>query len=70
MAFDIETTKLPLKFPDAESDQIMMISYMIDGQVSCAQLRGLRCCSVFDECVGVTKFSFCFLHLLGLFNHK
>lgn len=33
MAFDIETTKLPLKFPDAASDQIMMISYMIDGQV-------------------------------------
>lgn len=34
LAFDIETTKLPLKFPDAASDQIMMISYMIDGQVS------------------------------------
>lgn len=34
LAFDIETTKLPLKFPDAETDQIMMISYMIDGQVS------------------------------------
>lgn len=33
LAFDIETTKLPLKFPDAETDQIMMISYMIDGQV-------------------------------------
>lgn len=33
MAFDIETTKLPLKFPDASIDQIMMISYMIDGQV-------------------------------------
>ncbi|XP_046997014.1 DNA polymerase epsilon catalytic subunit 1 [Schistocerca americana] len=32
LAFDIETTKLPLKFPDASSDQIMMISYMIDGQ--------------------------------------
>ena len=32
MAFDIETTKLPLKFPDALTDQIMMISYMIDGQ--------------------------------------
>ena len=31
-AFDIETTKLPLKFPDAEYDTIMMISYMIDGQ--------------------------------------
>ncbi|KAK7262191.1 hypothetical protein RJT34_29753 [Clitoria ternatea] len=30
-AFDIETTKLPLKFPDAEYDLIMMISYMIDG---------------------------------------
>lgn len=32
LAFDIETTKLPLKFPDATTDQIMMISYMIDGQ--------------------------------------
>ena len=32
LAFDIETTKLPLKFPDSEIDQIMMISYMIDGR--------------------------------------
>ncbi|CAH1796227.1 unnamed protein product [Owenia fusiformis] len=32
MAYDIETTKLPLKFPDVATDQIMMISYMIDGQ--------------------------------------
>jgi DNA polymerase epsilon subunit 1 len=32
MAFDIETTKAPLKFPDSAFDQIMMISYMIDGQ--------------------------------------
>ncbi|KAL2020316.1 hypothetical protein VTK56DRAFT_8544 [Thermocarpiscus australiensis] len=32
MAFDIETTKAPLKFPDAAVDQVMMISYMIDGQ--------------------------------------
>ncbi|KAK3385312.1 hypothetical protein B0H63DRAFT_181526 [Podospora didyma] len=32
MAYDIETTKLPLKFPDAAFDQVMMISYMIDGQ--------------------------------------
>ncbi|RFU26627.1 hypothetical protein B7463_g9716, partial [Scytalidium lignicola] len=32
MAYDIETTKLPLKFPDAAVDQVMMISYMIDGQ--------------------------------------
>lgn len=31
LAYDIETTKLPLKFPDAATDQIMMISYMIDG---------------------------------------
>lgn len=35
LAFDIETTKLPLKFPDAATDQIMMISYMIDGQGNC-----------------------------------
>ncbi|OAV98876.1 hypothetical protein PTTG_25547 [Puccinia triticina 1-1 BBBD Race 1] len=32
MAYDIETTKAPLKFPDSANDQIMMISYMIDGQ--------------------------------------
>eukprot|EP01147_Barroeca_monosierra_P003730 gene3730-8364_t len=32
LAWDIETTKLPLKFPDMETDQIIMISYMIDGQ--------------------------------------
>lgn len=32
MAFDIEVTKAPLKFPDQAHDQIMMISYMIDGQ--------------------------------------
>jgi DNA polymerase epsilon subunit 1 len=32
LAFDIETTKLPLKFPDASFDSVMMISYMIDGQ--------------------------------------
>ena len=33
MAFDIETTKLPLKFPDSAIDSVMMISYMVDGQV-------------------------------------
>ncbi|KAG7095213.1 hypothetical protein E1B28_005988 [Marasmius oreades] len=32
MAFDIETTKAPLKFPDQSIDQVMMISYMVDGQ--------------------------------------
>ena len=32
MAYDIETAKAPLKFPDATIDQIMMISYMIDGK--------------------------------------
>jgi len=33
LAFDIETSKSPLKFPDAVVDSVMMISYMIDGQV-------------------------------------
>jgi len=32
LAFDIETTKQPLKFPDAQTDCVMMISYMVDGQ--------------------------------------
>lgn len=31
-AFDIETSKAPLKFPDATKDAIYMISIMIDGQ--------------------------------------
>ncbi|KAL6048727.1 DNA polymerase epsilon catalytic subunit [Balamuthia mandrillaris] len=31
-AFDIETTKLPLKFPDPSIDRVMMISYMLDTQ--------------------------------------
>lgn len=30
LAFDIETTKAPLKFPDSKFDEIMMISYIID----------------------------------------
>jgi DNA polymerase epsilon subunit 1 len=29
MAYDIETTKAPLKFPDQAIDQVMMISYMV-----------------------------------------
>lgn len=32
LAFDIETTKDPLKFPDSTRDMIMMISYMVDGR--------------------------------------
>jgi DNA polymerase epsilon subunit 1 len=32
LAYDIETTKAPLKFPDQDIDQVMMISYMVDGQ--------------------------------------
>lgn len=32
LAFDIETCKAPLKFPDADVDAVMMISYMIDGE--------------------------------------
>lgn len=32
MAWDIECTKQPLKFPDVNFDQIMMISYIVDGQ--------------------------------------
>ena len=32
LAFDIETTHLPLRFPDAKVDKITMISYMLDGQ--------------------------------------
>ena len=32
LAYDLETTKAALKFPDANRDQIMLVSYMIDGE--------------------------------------
>lgn len=32
LAYDIETTKSPLMFPDSQRDNIMMISYMLDGE--------------------------------------
>ncbi|CAG8498932.1 2908_t:CDS:10 [Diversispora eburnea] len=32
LAYDIETSKKPLNFPDADFDSIMMISYMVDGR--------------------------------------
>ena len=32
MAFDIETSKAPLKFPDASIDNVLMISLMVDGE--------------------------------------
>lgn len=32
LAFDIETTKAPLKFPDPEVDCVMLISYLVDGE--------------------------------------
>ena len=32
LAFDIETTKQPLKFPDSEIDEVMLISYVVDGE--------------------------------------
>ncbi|CAL7943087.1 unnamed protein product [Xylocopa violacea] len=46
LAYDIETTKLPLKFPDADTDQIMMISYMIDGQGFLITNREIISCDI------------------------
>lgn len=62
LAFDIETTKLPLKFPDAETDQIMMISYMIDGQV--------RSVPFGDECIVRMEMNLFLLFPKGVSNHK
>lgn len=62
LAFDIETTKLPLKFPDAETDQIMMISYMIDGQVSSVPLG--------DLCIVIMEINLFLLFPKGVSNHK
>ena len=65
MAFDIETTKLPLKFPDAESDQIMMISYMIDGQVSWISFTCLLCVSICSYCPCRSSLLLCFCFFKG-----
>ena len=37
LAFDIECTKEPLKFPQADRDQIFMISYMVRARTVCAR---------------------------------
>ncbi|KAH8061271.1 hypothetical protein JL721_8934 [Aureococcus anophagefferens] len=46
LAFDIECTKAPLKFPNADVDEVFMISYMVDGVgyliISRGRLRGHR----------------------------
>ncbi|CAM9091188.1 unnamed protein product, partial [Phaeothamnion confervicola] len=39
LAFDIECTKTPLKFPNVEMDEIFMISYMVDGHASGSRRR-------------------------------
>lgn len=41
LAFDIETTKAALKFPDARFDQVMMISYVLDGKGFLITNRGI-----------------------------
>ena len=60
LAFDIETSKLPLRFPDAAFDSIMMISYMVDGQVRFVLFRVLGClmqyCKFFVARIGVSDY--------------
>lgn len=57
-AFDIETTKLPLKFPDAEYDLIMMISYMVDGKGYLIINREVH---TNNQCVFLSLFMLCML---------
>lgn len=59
LAYDIETTKLPLKFPDANTDQIMMISYMIDGQVRLLAI--VSCCCFKNSLEKIKVCSSCFI---------
>jgi len=46
MAFDIECTKAPLKFPDAKVDTIFMISYMVDGKGYLILSRDISLCTI------------------------
>ena len=76
-AFDIETTKLPLKFPDAEYDMIMMISYMIDGQGYLIINREVCYRAPFDNkynylkkllgCIRVSDYQFNLFHFISIF---
>lgn len=68
LAFDIETTKLPLKFPDAAFDQIMMISYMIDGQVKIISWQRIlhNCSRNLTDCLPLLLL----LPLLGIPHYK
>ena len=66
-AFDIETTKLPFKFPDAKYDMIMMISHMVDGKVYLIKNRevkklGIVLCPLFS-------LSFVLGFLLAMFHY-
>ena len=73
LAYDIETTKLPLKFPDSTIDSIMMISYMVDGQGYLITNREVtasiryamwRCISKFWEFpIFLQKFLYSHIHL-------
>lgn len=40
LSFDIETSKDPLKFPDVEKDEVMMISLMYEGEAFLIINRG------------------------------
>jgi DNA polymerase epsilon subunit 1 len=40
LSYDIETSKDPLKFPDAEKDCVMMISLMYEGEAFLVINRG------------------------------
>lgn len=40
LAFDIECTKAPLKFPTADTDEIFMISYMVSSRTTGEQPQG------------------------------
>ena len=42
LAFDIETSKLPLKFPDSAMDNIIMISMCMDSQAFLITNRDVR----------------------------
>ncbi len=52
-AWDIETTKLPLQFPNAEYDQVFMISYMLDKQGYLITNREVSVCVCVCVCMSV-----------------
>lgn len=70
LAFDIETTKEPLKFPDAELDSIILISYVIDEETFLIVNREICSQDIQEFNYSPTKEINCDVNIFNISNEK